>query len=267
MAFGTATGLVAIALRPSPKFQAAAALPSPAIAEVGVAVTSGTIFVNQPGGSRRQVAAGQDIDVTADDALETAAATESQVRLASIANVLLREDTSLLDIATRGGQVDRIRLAHGSVHLKVTKLAADRRFHVVTADADVQVKGTEFDVNLIAEPTPHTCVRVQEGLVQVTTSNAMIKMVAAGETFGCGERAARSTAVAPPAPRPERHARAMAASDLRMQNELFQRALSDEHAGLYTQAGDIYHGLLRRYPTGPLAAQARANLAAMPQER
>jgi len=269
LTFGTAAGLVAIAFRTPPKSQTVARATPVAIAEVGVAVTSGTVFINQPAG-RRQLAAGQDVDVSADDSLETATNAEAQVRLASIANVLLREETSLADIGTRAGQVEHIRLARGSVHLKVTKLAADRRFHVVTPDADVQVKGTEFDVNLIAEPTPHTCVRVQEGLVQVTAGNA-VKLVGAGETLGCGEGSITTAEALVPQQAPlhnDRRARVtLAASDLRIQNELFQRALSDERAGLYNQAGDVYRVLLRRYPTGPLASQARANLSAMPREK
>ena len=267
LTFAAAAGLVAMVFRAPPHDQSVATATPATDAEVGVAVTSGTVFVNQPAG-RRQLAAGQDIDVGADDSLETTVSEQAQVRLAGIASVLLREETNLVDIGTRAGQVDRIRLTQGSVHLKVTKLAADRRFHVETPDADVQVKGTEFDVNLIAEPTPHTCVRVQEGMVQVT-AGAVAKLVGPGDTWGCGESSAKSVTTMPQPPdRPERRPHnTLAASDLSIQNELFQRALSNERAGLYSEAGAAYRVLLRRYPTGPLAAQARANLSVMPREK
>jgi hypothetical protein len=269
LSIGAAAAIFAVAIRPMIKTETAVISPTLSVAEVGVAVTKGTVIVSQLSG-RRELAAGQDVDVTADDSIETTPTDEAQVRLASIANVVLRRETRLIDIGTRAGQVEHIRLAKGSVHLKVTKLAADRRFHVVTPDADVQVRGTEFDVNLIAEPTPHTCVRVQEGLVQVTTG-ADARLVAAGETWGCESGTQKpAAAVINHAPaRPERRAPTAAsiASDLRIQNELFQRALSDERAGHFEAASSVYNALLHRYPTGPLAAQAQANLAAMPHDR
>ncbi|HVR63389.1 MAG TPA: FecR domain-containing protein [Polyangia bacterium] len=267
LGLGAAAGLIAITTRPSVKPTAPVAV-GPVGSEVGVEVTRGTVIVNQATG-QRALGAGQDINVSASDSLETTGQNEAQVRLASVANVRLREATRLAEIGTRAGQVDRFRLARGSVHLKVNKLAADRRFHVVTPDVEVQVKGTEFDVSVTMEPRPHTCVRVQEGLVQVTAGSA-VRLVSAGETWGCADAGSRSGAALPvPGVRPaSRRAHVTTeASELGAQNELFERALGDQRAGLYDQAREVYRELLRRYPTGPLAPQAAANLAAIPRDR
>jgi outer membrane protein assembly factor BamD (BamD/ComL family) len=50
---------------------------------------------------------------------------------------------------------------------------------------------------------------------------------------------------------------------LRAQNQIFQAALSAERGGRLDEAERLYHQLLARAPDGPLAAQARANLAAV----
>ncbi len=43
-----------------------------------------------------------------------------------------------------------IALERGRAHFEVQKLRGERRFHVMTPDADVEVRGTVFDVALVA---------------------------------------------------------------------------------------------------------------------
>ena len=52
-----------------------------------------------------------------------------------------------------------------------------------------------------------------------------------------------------------------ATSDLRVQNEIFEGALSAQRAGQTDEAASLYRQLLARAPNGPLAGQARTNLA------
>lgn len=71
----------------------------------------------------------------------------------------------------QGDATRRFGLLRGSVHLKVGKLAPGQRFLVETPDAEVEVRGTAFDVAL-AEPgqgcaSPRTRVAVDEGVVEV----------------------------------------------------------------------------------------------------
>jgi hypothetical protein len=266
LVLGTSAAAVLVAIRPD-KSHAPASVAVVVPAEVGVAVTVGTLTVEHQGG-RRNVAAGQGTAVGSDDALATIPGGQAQLRLADVAAVTLAQDTRLTEIGGPTGHVDRVRLARGSMHLKVNKLAANQRFHVVTPDADVQVHGTEFDVNLMAEPKPHTCVRVQEGLVQVTATTGR-HMIGAGESWGCDEQKAvvqaleTSPELIPP-PRADRRPRtAKELNDLRIQNALFQRALRAERSGDLSTANTTYRGLLKRFPAGPLSAQARTNLSAL----
>jgi hypothetical protein len=154
---------------------------------------------------------------------------------------------------------EAVRLVRGRAHLKVKKLHAGQRFHVLTPDADVQVRGTEFDVELRPGSVPATCVRVQEGLVAVQAGGE--HLVAPGQSWGCEPPVAAPPPAARRAAAPARSAPRETPSDLRAQNELFQSALEAERAGAYAEAGRLYRRLLARSPRGPLSAQARANLA------
>jgi len=195
-----------------------------------------------------------------------------------------------------------IALERGRAHFEVQKLRGERRFHVMTSDADVEVRGTVFDVARSADAP--TCVSVDEGLVQVA-KGVRTRLLARGESWDCdaasdSTNAAPATNAAAPAteaaaPRPvgksvhgqggippvaiaaaKREtdppprivgtgsaAATVATSDLRVQNQIFRAALSAQRAGLTDQAADLYRQLIARAPAGPLAAQARANLAAI----
>jgi hypothetical protein len=193
-------------------------------------------------------------------------------------------------IATGGDRADGtaalevIALERGRVHLEVKKLGDARRFHVITPDANVEVRGTSFDVALRPGASPQTCVAVQKGLVLVS-AGLKSRLLARGESWGCDEVGAGPPATAvdglppthgPPGPDGSRTsgparpgaARAhsgerLGAGDLGAQNRLFQTALAAERAGHVDVAARTYRQLLASAPRGPLAAQARANLAAL----
>jgi len=66
----------------------------------------------------------------------------------------------------------RFRLRAGALHAEVAKLSPNQRFVVETPDAEVEVKGTRFDVAVGAHAAPctpatQTSVSVQEGIVAV----------------------------------------------------------------------------------------------------
>jgi ferric-dicitrate binding protein FerR (iron transport regulator) len=238
-----------------------------------IAVLDGTLWLDE-GEARRALRAGEASGVDATDVLEAPAEQATRVQLSDTA-------TLTLDPASRAGTIvadatvttadyapafEAVRLVRGRAHLKVRKLHGGQRFHVLTPDADVQVRGTEFDVEL--HPAG-TCVRVQEGLVAVYSGGE--HLVRPGQIWG----ACPPAVVALPAPaaqerRSEPVARHVLAprptpSDLRAQNALFQAALEAQRGGRPAQAARLYRQLLARSPQGPLSTQARANLALVTQ--
>ncbi|HWA73162.1 MAG TPA: FecR domain-containing protein [Polyangiaceae bacterium] len=85
-----------------------------------------------------------------------------------------------------GGRTQRFGLLSGAVHLKVEKLKAGQRFLVETADAQVEVRGTVFDV-AVAPPEEacagsRTRVSVEEGLVEVR-SHGKTARIRPGESW------------------------------------------------------------------------------------
>jgi FecR protein len=235
-----------------------------------VAVLDGTLWL-EDGVARRTLRTGEAAGLGATGTLEAPSAASTRVRLSNTATLTLAATSrvgTVVDAATDVGgsaAVEAVNLLRGRAHLKVTKLHAGQRFHVLTPDADVQVRGTEFDVELRPGSSPATCVRVEEGLVAVFAGGET-HLVAPGQTWGCAPAASKAT----PAPReapsslrdgPARHAAALRASDLRAQNALFQAALSAERGGRAAEAAGLYERLLARSPHGPLSEQARENLA------
>lgn len=102
------------------------------------------------------------------------------------------------------GEVQRFELLAGSVHAKVAKLRAGERFLVATADAEVEVRGTEFRVEIADQVCQGTATRVvvTEGVVAVRAAGSEAR-VGVGERWpaGCGLAAS----AAPPA-RDDAHA-------------------------------------------------------------
>ena len=245
-----------------------------------IAVLDGTLWLEE-GADRRALRAGEASGIVATDELEAPAERLARVRLSDTATLTLdpasRVGTVLTTLATAEAPeaaptFEAVKLVRGRAHLQVRKLHAGQRFHVLTPDADVQVRGTEFDVELRPGSVPATCVRVEEGLVAVVAGGST-HLVAPGQTWGCAE-ATPPAAVALPAPVaavpvPERRVATprTSASDLRLQNALFQTALEAERGGRYGDAARLYRRLLERAPHGPLASQARSNLAVVSRPR
>ena len=248
-----------------------------------IAVLDGTLWLDE-GADRRALRAGEASGVDAKDQLEAPAERLARVQMADTATLTL-DPSSLVGTVVAAASApeaaptfEAVKLVRGRAHLQVRKLHGGQRFHVLTPDADVQVRGTEFDVELVdshAGARSGTCVRVEEGLVAVVAAGAT-HLVSAGQTWGCPDVQAAAPVPAPaPAaavialPAPERHVATprTSASDLRLQNTLFQTALEAERGGRYGQAAQLYRRLLARAPHGPLAAQARSNLAVVSRPR
>jgi hypothetical protein len=177
------------------------------------------------------------------------------------------------------------RLARGAVSAHVTKLKPGERFVVATPDAEVEVRGTRFQVTVV--PPDEACgqgvvtrVAVSEGVVVVRSLGNEVKVPAGHQwPLGCPERS-----LSPVAPTPERamvstkHAPARAASSpsksasvesvsastLATENDLFSSALKAGRAGDRREAVELLDVLLARFPTSPLkqsAESARAKLS------
>lgn len=164
-------------------------------------------------------------------------------------------------------------LAAGSVHADVAKLQANERFIVRTADTEVEVRGTSFDVSRTSRECNGTTTRVtvKEGIVAVR-SRGHETLLRAGESWpaGCEERAAQERIETPPvvpvsgsASSPPIAVKAppignASPTDLAAQNDLFARALEKKKAGDAAGAVATCEELIARYPNGHLTQSARA---------
>ncbi len=87
-----------------------------------------------------------------------------------------------------------VRLVDGSLTVEVAHLGAGERFRVMTGDAEVEVRGTAFDITALDDHL--SSVRVLRGRVEVRVSGAPAVELVAGQRW---TRPAESPEPAPPA--------------------------------------------------------------------
>ncbi len=252
---------------------------------VGAACRAGHVRVEGVGGSvsERTLAHGQSVTAGQGHPTVVEFATGTRITLTEHGELVYREDTAL----------QRFGLVHGTAHLTVAKLTAGQRFIVDTDDAEVEVRGTVFDV-AVRPPTEgclaRTAVSVTEGAVEVRSHGGRL-VLHPGETWESACTAPPTLPDAPPAhvgprahkaahpagpeapaaallPEPVPVAAAPAAetapasasdarkSELLAQNDLYQEATSARQAGESSRALELYEKLLERYPGGPLSESA-----------
>lgn len=182
------------------------------------------------------------------------------------------------------GKTQAFRLDRGRLSAHVAKLGEGERFLVRTADAEVEVRGTRFVVELGARSAcaggVETRVSVSEGVVVVRARGAEVR-VASGETWpACVDpepqvaSVARPTPPAPPAltassapqsPAPPEPKQPQVPvkdpvepghSSLAEENALFQRGLAEKRAGNTAGAVAAFDELLAKHPRSPLAESA-----------
>ena len=197
------------------------------------------------------------------------------------------ERESQLGLAING-KVQRFSLSAGSLEAKVAKLAAGERFLVTTPDAEVEVRGTRFELRVLGKPAAcgadtagsQTRLAVQEGVVEVRWSG-QVAQIRAGQTWpeACSvrdEAEPKQAAVASTQKREPRESQTARVtptaggttagpvespsdvaepgpSALAAQTELFAKASRMARSGDVTSALNLYQQLVVTYPPSALA--------------
>ena len=180
-------------------------------------------------------------------------------------------DLSVID----RGQEQRFRLDAGTVHACVTKLTSNDRFLIQTADAEVEVRGTAFDVSVVPPAAcgrgARTRVVVTEGVV-VVRRDGLEARVSAGQSWpsDCDEPDIKGQAPAEVRPLKTASVARVAvatsqaiaqASRLAAQNDLFAQGVASRQKNSATDAAEavaIFDRFLATYPSSPLAENAAA---------
>ena len=171
---------------------------------------------------------------------------------------------------------ETLRLRSGTVEVQVDPLGPGERFRVVTADGEVEVRGTAFTVT--ANDDRLADVSVAHGRVEVRPHNGAPTLLGPGQAWRPERTAVRPSApaappvVAPPigpaavvaqAPLPRRRVRTVAVADppaaanLRAgptpQEALYDDAWDAMRAGDFTKAAARFTSVVGAAPRGPLA--------------
>jgi len=230
----------------------------------------GALVVTHTGRSR-VVASGEQLQLTGGDELRTPSDGSAVVQTER-SQIRVNAATQL-DFFAPSAAEERIRVAAGSVDLKVSKVPQSWRSVVVeTPNAEVVVRGTMFNVAVAKEQgSTVTRVRVTEGAVWVLHDGER-DLVSAGEEWSsrAAAKAAAPPPVAAPAPPPSapieaprggaRTARETAkpstSSTLSEQNQMYQSALDARNQGDDRRALELFQALLTRHPGGHFAQDA-----------
>jgi hypothetical protein len=207
-----------------------------------------------------RIAAGTIVRVFGPGALVLALDTGTRLRVGASSRV---RPTSL-------GAVQRFDIESGTLEADVAKVRPGGRFIVATSDAEVEVKGTRFEVTVAATPSPcapfaRTRVTVQEGVVVVRSGGGEIRLPAGSAWPDCPAGTAAPLAhgrthlphPAPAAANPT-SAPIVDPSTLAEQNDLFAAALAARRRGQIDEAVRWFDRLIARYPKGQLINTARA---------
>lgn len=199
----------------------------------------------------------------------------TRITLREQGELVYREDTA----------VQRFGLVRGAAHLVVAKLSGGQRFVVDTEDAEVEVRGTVFDVAVKSGPPEcprRTAVAVTEGAVEVR-SRGKVLVLHPGDTWlgDCSapekpadtarptapSRAAKKAPSVPTAPSAAEVVASTADapsnakddaqdSSLNEQNDLYAAATGARKQGDGARALALYDRLLERFPRSPLSESA-----------
>lgn len=170
-----------------------------------------------------------------------------------------RPSATLVDLA-RG---DALVLERGLVTLEVPRLEAGKSFRVFTEDARVTVHGTRFSVATTGELGARTCVKVEEGLVEVARASGDTVFLGPGQSSGCDSNASETASgelVGRGRRAPSSRADGPNGGTLAVESKLFSHALSLEKAGDHAAAARELRSLLESYPRSPFASEARTAL-------
>ena len=255
-------------LRSSPPVDTRAVAPIDRSAETTLAVAEvegSATGIETPQGMRAasrgdRIAAGTIVRVFGPAPLVLALDTGTRLRVGAASRV---RPTSL-------GAVQRFDIESGTLEADVAKVLPGGRFIVATTDAEVEVKGTRFEVTVAGTPSPcapfaRTRVTVQEGVVVVRSAGGEDRLPAGSTWPDCPAGAAAQLAhgrthLAHPAP-PATNAPSAPSADpstLAEQNDLFAAALAARRRGQIDEAVRWLDRLIARYPKGQLISSARA---------
>jgi hypothetical protein len=222
-----------------------------------------TIDGPRPAARGDRIAAGSSVHVPEAGHLLLALDTGTQLRVGASSRVRL---TSL-------GAAQRFDVDSGTLEAEVAKVPLGGRFVVATRDAEVEVKGTRFEVAVV--PAPSACapfvrtqVMVQEGVVAVRFAGGEVRLAAGSIWPACAPpppavHSSRNHARASRSPAPPRDIAASSAqpadpSTLAEQNDLFAAALAARRRGDLVEGIRWLDRLIARYPNGQLIDSARA---------
>jgi hypothetical protein len=232
--------------------------------------------------------AGNTSPVRAGDRLRPKAPATMTIATGTVVAIAPASELGILEL----GRHQRLGLDRGRVRATVNKRRPDEEFVIVTPDALVAVRGTEFEVEVAADPAcawgKATRVSVDAGVVAVTHDGRERRLLPSetwtspclrtAETPDREPSPRRPATVASFSPKPKAAAPRRApvpdaararpsapaqASTLTVQNQLFEQALAARRRGDHATAIGRLDELLARFPQGPLteaAAKLRSEL-------
>lgn len=237
----------------------------------------GETVAGELGQSGRSLRAGEALSVDPGE-IQTAALGSAELVSSAGLGLRLGGDTRVALSGLLGPNAkQQVRLEQGVLGCSVPHLQEGQRFSVQTPDARVVVHGTVFSVH-VDRSSPsgsQTCVEVTDGVVIVHHGGAETALNA-GDSWGCkaihsppeatptasSSVAAQSDASAvPSAPLNKPSPRVTDHGTLSDERRLFQRALAADRVGEHAQAETLLNQLLTKYPSSPLAPEARRALS------
>lgn len=220
--------------------------------------TSGAVALHRAGESQT-TAPLSGAAVRAHDRLVTANDGHAAVVMATGTRVTVNAASELF-VSSLGVRQD-FTVAAGSAYFKVAKLAGGERFLVRTADAELEVRGTAFHVQVdSAAACERTRLRVDEGVVVVRRGDVELVITARGSwasqcahtaTTPSASVSATASALMPAvANKNGKLAGPPGVSDLSQQNDAFAVALAAKKRGENAAALAAFDSYLARWPGG-----------------
>jgi TolA-binding protein len=180
----------------------------------------------------------------------------------TLANIQASAETKFQHTGSSNDEI--VRLQNGTVTVQVLHLAPGQRFRVITGDAEVEVRGTRFDVT--AKDDKLVSVFVHEGKVEVRPANGAQTLLTPSQTWASPSASTPTSTpttlsqndtpvLNKPEPKTPKNNNAKAAE------EAFTKGMSQMTAKEFAAAAESFSLVTTLDPNSPLAEEARLRYA------